>query len=384
MGHFGLKPIRLGWIALVAPSLVLCYLGQAAVVLADPAKAKDPFYSLSPNPTFTFFLVILATLATVIASQALITGVFSLSRQAVQLGLLPRMTIRHTNEELEGQIYVPLANWMLGIASIALVIGFGSSSALAAAYVLAIAGTMAVTTIAFYAVATYVWGWSRARVVPLTVLFLVIDLSFVASTATKLLDGGWVPVALALIILMLMLVWRRGHRVLAAFVAKSDITWPLVLDALERKEYARTPGEAMMLASHPDQVPTALASTIRLIHAVPEQVTVVTVNTLSIPFADPENRLTVTELGFGVRKVTADVGFAESPALPALLAPLGEEPASRVYYLSDRVFVASDDGEMGRFSESVFAFMHRNAVRPAPFFGLPQDRVVTLTSHVDL
>jgi len=186
------------------------------------------------------------------------------------------------------------------------------------------------------------------------------------------------------VILLLMLVWRRGHRVLAAYVAKSDITWPRVLDALERKEYARTPGEAMVLASHPDQVPTALASTIRLVHAVPEQVTVVTVNTLPIPFADPENRLTVTELGFGVRQVTVDVGFTETPSLPALLAPLGEESADRVYYLSDRVFVASDDGEMGRFSESVFAFMHRNAVRPAPFYGLPEDRVVTLSSHVDL
>lgn len=384
MGHFGIRPIRWAWGVLVAPALILCYLGMASVVLADPAAAENPFFALAPNPTTALLLVILSTAATVIASQALITGVFSLSRQAVQLGLLPRVTIRHTNEDHEGQIYVPLANVLLAITSIALVIAFGSSSALASAYVLAIAGTMGITTIAFYRVTRDVWGWSRPRALPLLVAFLAIDVAFVASTITKIIDGGWVPVLLAALALGVMLVWRRGQRILSEHVDMFALTWPEVRAQLDSGKVPRTAGEAVILASHPEQVPQALASSITLLHALPAAVTVLTVATQPIPTVNEDERLSVTDLGAGVRQVVARVGFAENPTIPALIGPLPEDSLGRIYYLSDRTFVATSGGEMGRLSESIFAFMHRNATRPAQFFGLPDNKVVTLATQLDL
>jgi KUP system potassium uptake protein len=384
MGHFGIRPIRWAWGVLVAPALVLCYLGMASVVLADPAAAENPFFALAPNPAAALLMVILSAAATVIASQALITGVFSLSRQAVQLGLLPRVTIRHTNEDHEGQIYVPLANILLAITSIGLVIAFGSSSALASAYVLAIAGTMAITTIAFYRVTRDVWGWNRARAIPLLVAFLIVDVAFVASTITKIIDGGWVPVVLAAMALGVMLIWRRGQRLLASHVDTSNLTWPQVRTLLETDAVPRTPGEAVILASHPEQVPQALASSITLLHAVPSTVTVLTVATQPVPTVPNDERLTIADLGAGVRQVIARVGFAENPTIPSLLGPIRGDPSSRIYYLSDRTFVATSGGDMGRVSESVFAFMHRNATRPARYFALPDDKVVTLATHLDL
>ena len=384
MGHFGLRPIRWAWAVLVGPALVLCYLGMASVVLADPAAAENPFFGLAPNSTVVLLMVILSTAATVIASQALITGVFSLSRQAVQLGLLPRLTIRHTNEDHEGQIYVPLANILLAITSIGLVIAFGSSSALASAYVLAIAGTMAITTIAFYSVTRVVWGWSRRRAIPLLVAFLIVDIAFVASTITKIVDGGWVPVGLAAMALAVMMIWRRGQRLLTAHADTSTLTWPQVRTLLDTAVVPRTPGEAVILASNPEQVPQALASSITLLHAVPSTVTVLTVSTQPVPTVSDDNRLSVSELGAGVRQVIARVGFAENPTIPSLLGPLPGDVSSRIYYLSDRTFVATSGGDMGRVSESIFAFMHRNATRPARYFALPDDRVVTLATHIDL
>ena len=384
MGHFGIRPIRWAWAVLVAPALVLCYLGMASVVLANPEAAENPFFALAPNSTVVVLMVILSTAATVIASQALITGVFSLSRQAVQLGLLPRLTIRHTNEDHEGQIYVPLANILLAISSIGLVIAFGSSSALASAYVLAIAGTMAITTVAFYFVTRDAWGWSRSRAVPLLIGFLVVDTAFVASTITKIADGGWVPIVLAAVALTIMLIWRRGQRILAAHVDSSTLTWPQVRSLLDTAAVPRTPGEAVILASHPSQVPQALASSITLLHAVPSTVTVLTVSTQPVPTVPSDERLSVADLGSGVQQVIARVGFAENPTVPSLLASLPGDPRTRIYYLSDRTFLATSDGSMGRLAESVFAFMHRNATRPARFFALPDDRVVTLATHLDL
>ncbi len=384
MGHFGIRPIRWAWAFLVAPSLVLCYFGMASVVLAHPEAAENPFFALAPNSTVALLMVILSTAATVIASQALITGVFSLSRQAVQLGLLPRLTIRHTNEDHEGQIYVPLANVLLAITSIALVIAFGSSSALASAYVLAIAGTMGITSIAFYRVTRDVWGWSQARALPLFILFLVIDVAFVASTITKFISGGWVPVALALLALAVMLIWRKGQRLLARLTDTSTLSWARVKTLLENGEVPRTPGEAVFLSSHSTQVPQALASSITLLHGVPAHVTVLTIATQPVPTVAHEDRLSVTDLGAGIQQVTAKVGFAENPPITELIANLPGDPEARIYYLSDRNFMASNDGDMGRFTESVFSFMHRNATRPARYFDLPDDRVVTLATHLDL
>jgi KUP system potassium uptake protein len=385
MGHFGLRPIRLAWAALIAPSLVLCYLGQAAVVIKDPEAASDPFFSMAPNPSFALFMVILSTAATVIASQALITGVFSLSRQAVQLGLIPRLTIRHTSRSHEGQIYVPIANWLLGITSIALVIAFGSSESLASAYVLAIAGTMAITTVAFHRVARDVWGWSMLRAGLLTSAFLLVDIAFLLSTITKVFDGGWVPVLLASAALIVMLVWRSGQRILAGYVAGSSISWAAVTEALSSGRIARTPGEGVVLASHPDQVPQALTASIRLLRAVPEELVILTVHTVPIPVVADADRLAVTQHSDGIRQVIASVGFTETPSVPDLIKDLpGPDAGERTYYLSDRAFLATAAGQMGRIGESIFAFLHRNAARPAQFFGIPDGQVVTLSTHMDL
>ena len=385
MGHFGLRPIRLAWAALIAPSLVLCYLGQAAVVIKDPEAASDPFFSMAPNSSFALFMVILSTAATVIASQALITGVFSLSRQAVQLGLIPRLTIRHTSRSHEGQIYVPIANWLLGITSIALVIAFGSSEALASAYVLAIAGTMAITTVAFHRVARDVWGWSLLRAGLLTSAFLILDIAFLLSTITKVFDGGWVPVLLASAALIVMLVWRSGQRILAGYVAGSSISWAAVTEVLSSGRIARTPGEGVVLASHPDQVPQALAASIRLLRAVPDELVILTVHTVPIPLVADADRLTVTQHSDGIRQVIASVGFTETPSVPDLIKDLpGPDAGERTYYLSDRAFLATSAGQMGRIGESIFAFLHRNAARPAQFFGIPDGQVVTLSTHMDL
>ncbi len=385
MGHFGIRPIRLAWAFLIAPSLVLCYLGQAAVVIKDPSAAADPFFSLAPNPTSALFLVILSTAATVIASQALITGVFSLSRQAVQLGLLPRLTIRHTSSDHEGQIYVPIANWLLGVASIALVVAFGSSTSLASAYVLAIAGTMTVTTIAFHRVARDVWGWSALQAGLLTTAFLILDMAFLMSTITKIFDGGWVPVLLAGLALIIMLVWRSGQRILADHVAHNALSWSALTESLSSGTIARTPGEGVVLASHPDQVPQALAASIRLVRAVPERLIIITIRTLPVPTVAGDARLTVTTPSNGIRQVVADIGFTETPSVPELLATLPEAASlDRTYYLSDRAFHATPAGEMGRVRESIFAFLHRNAARPAQFFGIPDGQIVTLSTHMDL
>ena len=385
MGHFGKHPIRLAWIFLVGPSLVLCYLGQAALVTTNPEAADNPFFGLAPNNGMVLLLVLVATMATVIASQALITGVFSLSRQAVQLGLFPRLTIRHTSADTEGQIYVPIVNWLVGATSIALVIGFQSSSALASAYVLAIAGTMAITTVAFYVVARQIWEWPLYKAASLAGVFLIVDLAFLIGTASHVFDGGWVPILLGGIVLALMLVWRLGNIALNNRMRDSSRTWQEIYAGCESGDIAMVPGVGIFLASPAEAVPSALISHVTIMHSLPESVYVVTVKSDAQPVSSTP--VLIDHVTDRLCQVTIFVGYMETVKVPSILqrdAMSAEEESSATYYLSERHFLASGDGNLGKRTETLFEILHRNAVSPTTFYGLPFDRVITIGTRIDL
>ncbi|MFN8167700.1 MAG: KUP/HAK/KT family potassium transporter [Candidatus Nanopelagicales bacterium] len=383
MGHFGRRPIRLSWALLVGPALVLCYLGQAALVLEDPSTARNPFFSLAP-PALTLPLVILATLATVVASQALITGVYSLSRQGIQLGLLPRLNVRHTHDEHEGQIYVPFVNLVVGVLCIGVVLAFRSSSALTHAYVLAIAGTMFITTIAFAAVARTVWHWPGLRIWPMTIGFLVVDLWFLLGTITNLFRGGWVPVLFGAAVMVVMIAWGNGYRALNRYMATNAVHWKAVAEELRHGSITRVPGVGIYLASPAEDVPAALSSQIKVLHAMPAQVVVVTVVTDTVPYAhrEPEIELVMPR----VERITIPVGYMETADIPRTLraALLGQRERSATYYLSERRFVGSDAGEVGQTRERIFAFLHKNSQTPAAYFSLPNDRLISIGTRIDL
>lgn len=385
MGHFGKHPIRLAWIFLVGPSLVLCYLGQAALVTTNPAAADNPFFGLAPNNGMVLLLVLVATMATVIASQALITGVFSLSRQAVQLGLFPRLTIRHTSADTEGQIYVPIVNWLVGATSIALVIGFQSSSALASAYVLAIAGTMAITTVAFYVVARQIWEWPLYKAASLAGVFLIVDLAFLIGTASHIFDGGWVPILLGGIVLALMLVWRLGNIALNNRMRDSSRTWQEIYAGCESGEIAMVPGVGIFLASPAEVVPSALISHVTIMHSLPESVIVVTVKSDTQPISNTP--VLVDHITDRLCLVTIYSGYMETIVIPEVLQrevlTSGVEE-NATYYLSERHFLASEDGNLGNRTETIFEILHRNAVSPTQFYGLPYGRVITIGTRIDL
>jgi KUP system potassium uptake protein len=385
MGHFGAKPIRIAWTIIVGPALVLSYLGQAAVLINNPAAISNPFFALAPNKPMTLVLIIMATAATIVASQALITGVFSLSRQAVQLGLFPRLTIRHTNADQEGQIYVPVANWLVGFISIALVITFQSSSALASAYVLAIAGTMTVTTIAFTIVARQIWKWPLWKIAPLTTLFLTLDIIFLAGTATRFFDGGWVPIVFGSLILGMMLIWRAGNRALNRKMRESSRTWQEIYAGCESGEIAMVPGIGIFMASPAEVVPAALISHVTIMHSLPESVYVVTIKSDNQPVSTTP--VLIDHVTDRLCQVTIFAGYMETVNVPNILqreALSIEEEGSATYYLSERHFLASDSGSLGKRTETLFEILHRNAVSPTTFYGLPYGRVITIGTRIDL
>lgn len=384
MGHFGRSPIRRAWGFLVGPALVLCYLGQAALVIENPDAITNPFFSLAPNSSMTLVLVLMATVATVIASQALITGVYSLTRQATQLGLFPRFQIRHTSEEHEGQIYVGAINWMVGATSIALVVIFKTSSALADAYVLAICGTMAITSVAFHRVAKDVWGWDRKRLFPLTALFLFVDLSFLAGTSTAILKGGWVPLFLGSFVLAVMILWRDGFRALGRYMREHSLTWDVIEDEIEHRSLSRAPGIGVFLASPAEEVPAALASQAQMLRAIPADVHVVTIEGVQTPYSDLPPK--IERIMDRIERVTIYAGYMESVNIQKVLHDqvLGERERVATYYLSERRFLTLDANHMRAFPEKLFSFLHRNSATATQYFGLPGDRVITIGTRVDL
>ena len=398
MGHLGAKPIRIGWLTLAYPSLLACYLGQGALVLHDPSMASTPFFGMVPHGPLTYVLVAIATPATVIASQALISGVFSLTHQAIRLGYFPRMEIRHPGDA-EGQVYVPAMNWALAIACTLLVVTFRASARLAGAYGLAVSGTMLITSVVFYVVATKTWKWSRWRAIPLLVLFLAIDVPFVLANLLKFRDGGYLPVLVGLVFFVVMANWRVGRIYLAQhFAAQTppldeflrDVAVPRQSAEPGRHIAARVPGCGVFLSVSPDGVPPFVDRMVQRLHVLPEQVVFMTVLTENVPVVAASERITTKDLGQGFHRVIAHAGFKESPSLPEYLREAIERDVLPItlddvtYYLGRETFVAGAGGRMHRISEELFSFLSRNAHRAPMYFRVPPERIVEIGAQIDL
>jgi KUP system potassium uptake protein len=404
MGHFGRRPIKLAWFTVALPALLLNYFGQGALLLADPSAAANPFYSLVPA-WFLWPMIVIATMAAIVASQALISGAFSLTRQAVQLGYSPRVTIVHTSHTEVGQIYIPEINQLLGISCILLVLGFRSSTNLAAAYGIAVTGTMIITTLLFYRVARELWGWSRMKAAGLTGLFLVVDVAFFGANIVKLFEGGWFPLVVAFAVYTLMSTWKRGRRKLSSIMQQASLPLDLFLPDLERRPPARVPGTAVFLTSVLGVAPPVLLHHLKHNKVLHQRVILLSALTEEVPQVDDADRLQCKAHGQGFWEVAARYGFMETPDIPALLQRLGdadlpESPGAvfitqTSFYLGRETLIAiprsktppplpGDPRPMSYWRKHLFVIMTRNARSATAFFGLPPNRVVELGAQIQI
>jgi KUP system potassium uptake protein len=386
MGHFGAKPIRFAWMVVVLPALVLNYFGQGALLLAEPAAIENPFFLMAPE-MLRLPLVLLATMATVIASQAMISGAFSVARQCVQLGLLPRLTVRHTSETEEGQIYLPQVNFLLLIGVVILVLEFRSSDALAAAYGIAVTGTFVCTSLLAMIVFWRHFGWPLAVVLPLFGAFVVIDATYFASNLLKVPDGGYFPVLLGIALFLLMTSWQRGRDLLFARFRQDGLPLKSFIARLPQSRTIRVPGIAVFMTSQADYLPGALLHNLKHNKVLHERVLFVTVTNEAIPYMQPERRREVEELAPGIHRVALRYGFQESPNIPKELEKLREigipfEPMQTSYFLGRETVVAAAVPKMSRWRQWLFTIMSRNAVPATEFFRIPSDRVVELGVRV--
>ena len=387
MGHFGRRPIRIAWFALVLPSLVLNYLGQGALLLLD-STVTHPFFRLAPSWGL-LPLVVLSTAAAVIASQALISGSFSITRQAIQLGLAPRLEVEHTSAREMGQIYVPQVNWALMFATLIIVIGFGSSSALAAAYGIAVTLTMVITVLLLYVVMTERWHWPKPAAMALMAVFLVIDLAFFGANALKILQGGWVTLAVALALFTLMTTWKTGRRLLGERLTERAVPLDDFMATVADVRPVRVPGTAIFMTAQPTGTPPALAHNVRFNKVLHEHVIVLTVSTAQQPHVPPDERVSVEPLGHGLFNVRVQYGFMEDPDVPDALLRARElglvmEPDDLTYFLGRETIIVSKRKGMAIWREKLFVVMARNAVRATAFFRLPAERVVELGVQVEM
>jgi KUP system potassium uptake protein len=389
MGHFGKKPIRLAWNSFVLPSLALNYMGQGALLLRDPGALENPFFRLFPS-AWLAPAVILATLASVIASQAVISGAYSLTKQAMQLGLLPRMQVLNTSEKEAGQIYVPFVNWIVMVAVLLAMVSFGSSSALASAYGIAVTVTMFITTLLTFFVIRHGWGFPLPVALGATGVFVVVDGVLVASCSLKFVQGGWFPLVLGAAIFAVMATWRRGRELLIEQIRKDDPELVPFIKALSEDEYLRrAPRTAVFTVANPDTVPQALLHNLKHNQVLHEQNIILTVRFQEIPYVADENRLQVEELVEGFWKVQLDYGFMDQPDIPrALRLCLGEglvvDAAAVSYFLSREIVVPTPGPGMAHWREALFATMSRNAGSVVEFFRLPDNCVVELGTRVQI
>lgn len=393
MGHFGRQPIRLAWFLLVFPSLILCYLGQGALLITNPSAASNPFYHLAPQWAL-YPLVVLATMAAVIASQALISGAYSITMQATQLGLLPRMQIQHTSATEYGQIYMPAINTLLMVGCILTVMGFRSSDALAAAYGIAVTATMGITTIIFYIVARERWHWSRPFAGAVSGTFLIIDTAFLTANLTKIPDGGWLPIAVAVGIVTVMTTWQRGREILGARMMERAYPLDKFLEHVVAKAPVRVSGTAVFLSGSGSGTPPALLHNLEHNKVLHEQVWLLTVKTEQSPHVTDADRIDVTPLDVaGFYRITVHYGFMEDPDIPTAMRlithpDLNFDLARTTYFLG-RESILSSAGKttykgMAVWREQLFARMTHNATSAAAYFCLPPDRVVELGSQVEI
>jgi KUP system potassium uptake protein len=388
MGHFGVRPIRLTWFGFVLPALLLNYFGQGALVLRDPSAAEHPFFRLAPEWAL-LPLVGLTTLATVIASQAVISGAFSLTRQAVQLGYLPRMDIEHTSETQIGQIYIPGLNRLLMIACIGLVIGFRTSSNLAAAYGVAVTTDMVFTTILFAVVARKRWSWRLPAVVAFAATFLFVDLSFWGASLLKIPSGGWFPLIIAAVVFTLMTTWNTGRAILAERIAERAETVEQFLERIRATLPVRVPGTALYLARDPAIAPHALVQNLKHNKVLHERVVILAMHTIATARVSDDNRVHVEHLAGNVHRVVARHGFTEDPEVPPVLHQLASfgleiDTADTTFFLGHETLLATNRPGMAIWREKLFAFLARNARRATKYFCLPSDRVVELGAEIEL
>jgi KUP system potassium uptake protein len=388
LGHFGRAPIQAAWVGLVLPALALNYLGQGALLLADPKALENPFFLLYPD-WMLLPMVILATAATVIASQAVITGAYSLSQQAIQLGLLPRLEIRHTSETQHGQIFMPRVNFYLLAGVLFLVLMFRSSSALAAAHGIAVTGTMVVTAVMALIVIRKVWHWSPLAAAALMVPFLLIDLVFLGANLLKVLEGGWVPLALAGAVMVVMYTWRRGSRLLFEKTRRSEIPLEQLIRSLERKPPARVPGTAVFLTSTPESAPTALMHSLKHYKVLHENNVILTIETADMPRVDPAERVSMQRVSETFARVVLRFGFMESPNVPKALAIARKhgwqfDIMSTSFFLSRRSLKPAARSGMPRWQDHLFIGLTHVANDETDYFQIPTGRVVEVGTQVTI
>lgn len=389
LGHFGKAPIRFAWFSTVLPCLILNYFGQGALLLSNPKAISNPFFLMAPSWAL-IPLVALATISTCIASQALITGVFSLTMQAVQLQYIPRVSIDHTSFEEFGQIYVKTVNTLLMVACIALVLTFKSSSNLAAAYGIAVTTTMVITTVLFYFVAIYAWKWNKFFATLLCLFFLIIEGSFWGANLMKLFAGGWFPLLVGLGIFTLMTTWNKGRQILSERMLEYIIPLQEFLDKVREKNPVRVPGVAIYMSGHPQYVPPTLYQSFRHFNCIHEHLVLLAVHTVDIPHVPPSNRVRLQDIGPHIYKVSIDYGFMDLPDIPAEMKGLRLDdnhpinPDTATYFLGREHIIANQKEGMALWRERLFALMSRNAQPATRFFQLPRDRVVEIGSVVEL
>ncbi|HEY7468753.1 MAG TPA: potassium transporter Kup [Acidimicrobiia bacterium] len=387
MGHFGKRPIRLGWYAVVFPALLLNYFGQGAMLISNPEAVDNPFFRMSPEWA-VLPLVILATMATVIASQALISGAYSLTVQAVQLGYLPRFDVDHTSPREVGQIYVSVINWILMIACVGLVISFRSSTALAAAYGVAVTTTMVITTLLLYFVMRERWRWPRAKALSLTSLFLVVDLAFFSANIVKVPAGGWFPLVVGAVVFTIMTTWKSGRRQLTATLKRGELPIERFIGSIAAHPQLRVPGTAVYLFPDPGVTPPALLANLRHNEVLHETVVLVAVQTSNVPRVPQVRRATVHDLGEGFAQVVLHFGFMDEPDVPAALANIvdpefGFDPEDATYFVGRETIINTSKG-IQRWRAALYALMHRNSSSAIQYFRLPPEGVIEIGKQVTL
>jgi KUP system potassium uptake protein len=387
MGHFGVRPIRGAWFVIVLPALLLNYFGQGALLLQHPEANENPFFRMVP-PFFLYPVVVLATVAASVASQAVISGAFSLTRQAVQLGYMPRLEIDHTSEREIGQIYIPTINWMLMLSCIGLVLGFKTSSNLAAAYGVAVTTDMVFTSILFAVFARRHWRWSLPLVLLLASFFLVVDISFWTANIVKVPDGGWFPLAVAAIMFTLMTTWRRGRQILDDRLRNDALPVDVFVSSISTRPPTRVPGTAVFMFRNPDGTPTALLHNLKHNKVLHQRVILMTIVTEEVSHVKTEDRFTIEDLGAGIFRMVVRYGFVEDPDIPAVLDSVTEpfklDAADTTYFLGRETLLASKRPGMAIWREKLFAWMTNNARGAASFFRLPPNRVVELGAQIEL
>jgi KUP system potassium uptake protein len=386
MGHFGRFPIRLAWFGFVLPSLVLNYFGQGALILRAPDSVKNPFYLLAPE-WMLFPLIILATLAAVIASQAVITGAFSVSRQALQLGYIPRMHVEHTSESHEGQIYMPRVNWGLMIAVMALVLSFKSSGNLAAAYGIAVTGDMVITSLLAGIVFHHIWGWGKLRTGALVSLFLVVDIAFFSANVLKVPDGGWVPIVIGVFVFTLMVTWKTGRTMLYQLIKNESMALDPFIEAIGQHPPARVPGTALFMTPNLDGVPHAMLHNLKHNKVLHERVVILSVKFLDIPHVSEDERVTVEILPHNFYKATVSYGFKDEPDLPRDLAlctykGLELDAMDTSFFIGKEILIANEKSEMAYWRKKIFIGLFRSAETVTNQFKLPPNRVVELGAQI--